>query len=907
MRLRAILAALVVTLIAASASAQPYSPPTGSPAADGEWPRLIVTADNRAAIRTYIDTYYDTEFQAFLDRLADPTTQVDTIEGVYAPMNFAFPVALGVADLKTLGYTFPAAYDTDAELCAAGYAYATTDVGAYPSQVKQLQNSVAFDNNYVVGSTPNRVSLTDFIVPAMLLFDWCHATLSTAEKGVLADAFYEQYDENYDTAALSPNTLLNAGQGQTLSNRFDGVWSSLLFGLTSWGDTDVLDSTKRQALYDAFYTLYISRHLWEIDWSNGKAGFREGMDYWSHTNSMMVYEYAMIDTAIGRNDYVGTREFFTKRNQMLAAWVYPDVIGLTTSCGTGGATRCRSYVQPWGNNSITQTSITGLSQTHNVALTVGFARFMGFSDDANVGRWIWNNIVVNTNPTYAATDSPTSGLFTGYPWAFDVLYLFLFGIEGTTATTPTATAVHTMWDYYIFRSGYTTDASHVFFGASTHHSSGHESQENGSFSLFKQGNLITPGPQYRGSGCSVALGGTGGQHNIARNNVGIHSGASDASLGYDVLVSDPDWSARGLSANMNGPIALTPLTSTGTAHSYVQYDADPAWSQASVMQREFTYLRGATDHEYLVILDRANVADTANDPIWKIWVPRQPACVDASCVAGRAGQWTSTGKVLSVTNEHAALTDTNGWVLPATDAKMFVKSLLPTDATFNILGDDGTFGKMYQTGNNNGDLIAWEDATPTCDAGTQDLFGWGRIEIRPGTVGTTNTFLTVIQFGDADTLTAMTASVVAQTFTPGWIVAHVADAAQERIVGFAEDITRTGIGPRYAFAQTTTTASHLVVNLRPGRSYFVQSERPTTALVAPVGVLTVPVLAWPFLRRRRRIRAALAVLALVAVVGLARWAATLPVTMTVSVSAVPNGGVEHVADDGGVITFETER
>lgn len=882
------------------------TPPAGSPAALGQYPRLIVTQANRAAIRTYVHTYYSTEFQALLNQLADPSAVSDVLEGVWGPVNYSFPVALGVTELQALGYTFPAAYDTDAELCDRGYYYATNSIGGYATQVAQLQNSFAADNNYLLKNAqlPARVSHTDFVVPLMLLFDWCHAELTVGEKGVIADAFYEQYDENWDAAALAPNTLLNFGQGQTLSNRFDGHYSPLLFGLTAWGDSDILDGTKRQALYDAFYTFYVDRYIWEIDWSNAKAGFREGMDYYSHTAATeVVYEIVMIDTALGTT-YAADRPYFSKRNELLAAWVYPSVIGRTTSCGTGGATRCIAYVEPWGNNTVTSTGLNGLTVHENLSLTIGFARFMGFTADANVGRWVWDNIAVNTAPTYLSTpDTKASGLYAYEPWGQDVFFLFLFGVEGTSAATPSSTAIHAMWDYFLFRSGYDQDSTHLFVGASIHHSSGHESQDNsGTFALHKQGNLIVNASSRRSGNCVVdgIYGDTGGTANIIKNIVGIHSGSSDATLGYDVNTSDATWAARGLGANMLGPIAAEPKQSTSTRYSYVQTDNDLAWTQATVMQREFTYLRGTTDHEYLVILDRANVSDTANDPIWKVWVTRQPVCVDATCSAGRTGQWTGTGKVVSVTNEHAGLTEVGGRVLPPTDAKMFIKSLLPVDSTLNILGDDGTFTKMYQTGNNNGDTFTFQNSS--CDTGSYDFFGWGRVEFRPGTVGTTNTFLNVIQFGDADTLTTMSDTAVAQVLgDDNWHVASIQDTERNRLVAFAKVVGHeTALA--YRFQQTTDTADHLVVNLTPDTAYYVAQHSQGFPFLGLLGF--APALALPWVRRK-----AIPYIVLLTMIALLLIQAfPLPVTMTVSVSKIPTlGAVEYHADAAGVLFFTTER
>lgn len=934
---RGILAAAIV-LMATSASAQPYSPPAGSPAADAEWPRLIVTQDNRAAIRTYIDTYYETRFQAFLDSLASPPASNDlhlTVLNQFGPMNYAFPVALGVSDLQALGYTFPAAYDTDAELCSAAYTMWSTDVtsgsgtctaGAPCRGGKyQLENSGtgvrSFDRSQSISQPIMKSSVTWYYIPSILMFDWCHAALSTGQKQAIADAFYEAYTEYWSGENLISTTKTGTTLATT-SSSFPFVADDVLFGLTAWGDTDILDSTKRQTLFDTFYTLYPLRYFWELGnkWPEGWNPFY-GSDYWAYTVGMSSpINVTMINTALGTTGtpqpYLANYKQFTEIGSGLAAWTHPDAIGKTaTGCGASGTAACFATQEPWGDNTFGMNIAT--SQIRAVLLSTGFLRFWGYTDEANWARWQYQNLTRNTQAA-GPSDPDTSTLISDYPWATTVFFHFLFGTAGTTATTPTKLNATLGWHYNIFRKDYTVDDTYVFFGAQPWLTGGHDSKELGSFSLRKFGPLVlSKAGNWREGDCRYDQTAFSG-NNLMHSSMGIHKGATGAGMYQDGGVNDADFVTRGITS-AGTVAATTPLKSFGTSHSYVSYDGTQGWSSATATkyQREFTYLRGSTDHEYLVILDRVvltdfngadNIAGTSddNDPVWKAWVTAQPAIVDGSQSNPSTGKWTTTGKTVSVTNAHTygANFGSPSFTRPAAHAKMFLKALLPADAEIQWLGDDGTGTKTVMSGNNDGTAVTM---LANCVAGHYDLYGWGRIEIRPGTVGADNTFMTVLQFGDSNSLSTMADTVVADVLTPGWVVAAIADTVQNRVVAMAKDASAPGVGPSYRFAQSTPTAHNLVVNLTPGRMYFVDSGRSVSALVGPVGVLTVPVLAWPVLRRRRRVRVAVVVLALFSTVGLYRWTAAWPATMTVSVTTTPNGTAPHVADQGGAIAFETER
>ncbi|MBI4093036.1 MAG: hypothetical protein HY420_03890 [Candidatus Kerfeldbacteria bacterium] len=815
------------------------TPPTGSPADLGQWPRLLVTQANRAKIRSYVHTYYSTQFQNFLNHLGSPPGPSDPeiiVEGVWGPVNYAFPVALGVQALKDLGYTFPAPYDTDAELCTQAYSYWANDItdgtGACTpgspcrSGKWQLQNRAGLhvQRSDSVTTFTHRATGGAYYVPSSLLFDWCHAQLSAGQRQDIANAFYEAYQKMWEGDDLKSTTDMGTPLATT-SSGYPGMVDDQLFALTVWGDTDVLDSTKRQTLYDTFHALYPNRYFWELanKWPEGWSSFY-GTDYWSYTvGTMAPPVVAAINTALGTAGdpapYASNYKQFTEIGKGTAAWLFPETIGPLRTCGVAGNVPCHQLSVPWGDN----TAGLGFISYRSALMTTGFLRFMGmttglsaFNTDANVARWVFDKHVVY--PGYC--DDPVScSAITGSHWANDVFYYFLFGSLGTTPTTPTAQNVELGWNYYLFRDDYTTSDTQVFFGAQPWLTGGHDSLEFGSFTLRKFGALVVKGANWRSGTCRINGFGTA---NNLRNNVGLHIGSSDNDLGEDTNApGDADFAARGL-GGVIGTAALTPKSSFGTRYSYVFYDADPVWTAATKMQREFVYLRGETDHEYLVILDRANVNNTENDPVWKMWVTNKPECVDAACSNPRAGKWTTTGKVLSVTNQHASRAPVAGfWNIPAANAKMFHKALLPTDAKVQMLGDDGSHTLMFQLPNDDGSTYPF--AQSTCEDGHYELYGWGQIQVRPGMVGTTNTFLNVIQFGSATTLTGMAATDTMESDDGNFVVARISDTERNRLVVFAKDTSASpsDTGFRYTYTPTTAGSDHLVVNLAASTTYYV--------------------------------------------------------------------------------------
>jgi len=223
-----------------------------------------------------------------------------------------------------------------------------------------------------------------------------------------------------------------------------------------------------------------------------------------------------------------------------------------------------------------------------------------------------------------------------------------------------------------------------------------------------------------------------------------------------------------------------------------------------------------------------------NDPIWKLWTVAKPTCEDAACASPRPGKWTTNGRVLSVVNRHGPRAPFGGtgtaFTLPATSGKFFLKTLLPADARLQILGDDGTFSRMYQTGNDDGTTLPW--ISQTCSQSFFDLYGWGRIEVRPGTVKNVNAFLNVIQFGNADTLRTMANTDTVESEDGVFVVTRIQDSQRDRIVVFAKDRSAGAADTafRYSFTPASAASDHVVADLSPSSAYYVvaSGSSPTT-------------------------------------------------------------------------------
>src|SRR5690606_22556177 len=144
----------------------------------------------------------------------------------------------------------------------------------------------------------------------------------------------------------------------------------------------------------------------------------------------------------------------------------------------------------------------------------------------------------------------------------------------------------------------------------------------------------------------------------------------------------------------------------------------------------------------------------------------------------------------------------------------------------------------FQGGDDDGST-PW--GTPAMSRATREYLGWGRIEVRPSTARSYDTFLNGIQFGDASSLTAMAPvnKIAAGTVMSG---AQVADPANEWVTLFAEQAgTAFDIGTaEYSFGAVSTSSNHLLLNMRRSTKYYVTSANTAGGVKVSVSTSSSP-------------------------------------------------------------------
>ncbi len=148
-----------------------------------------------------------------------------------------------------------------------------------------------------------------------------------------------------------------------------------------------------------------------------------------------------------------------------------------------------------------------------------------------------------------------------------------------------------------------------------------------------------------------------------------------------------------------------------------------------------------------------------------------------------------------------------------------MKTLLPDSFVINVLGGPG---KEFQSGDDDGST-PW--GSPSMTQGLREYLGWGRVEVRPTAVKNYDTFLNVIQFGDAKTLTAMSPIVRVDAGDKKMTGAHIKDSERQWVVLFAKnssDVLQIRAAS-YAFAPVATTSEQLLVNMKPHTTYYITS------------------------------------------------------------------------------------
>lgn len=784
-------------------------PQTNSPISRGEHPRLFFTGADLPALRDRIATHYRTEFQAFIDLLNDTSVLSSgqkTIENHWGSLNYAFMAALDPQQMQQRGFIFSAPLDTAPEYCDKALAYAKTFLVPITAATDQGHGDLA--TGY-----PQSIYF-----PVMAAYDWCYSNITTADKTALVDAFVAAYIKKY-----TGQNLLNmevAGLDMLANNQASADIHDIL-GIVAFYNDPYPSAAIQSELYDAFHAIWINRVLVELNYFYKTAtGWHEGSGgYINEGFANLGIPIGMFSSALG-TDYIASTPHFYNYPLFAEANLKPH--SLLSQCGASGTVSCPEYLERWGTIS---GGISGIG-CKTAVLTAGMLRKSNHPN-ASLAKWL-----------YQQTGGSCSTAVTQYggTWSNAVLFWFIYGDREITAQSPTDLKIAKTQKLglgeYVMKSGYNGSDSQIVFWAKEHNMYGHDSPDYGSFSLHKFGNLILK-PANSKSGDAVL---SSSRFNLFENVIGLHKGVSDPTHNFNGNMTDPFFGARGIT-RINTAGRLLAETINNVNFDYIAYDNSASWdpTTADISQREFVYLKGSLNKEYVVVFDRMNVKNPSTDEkIWKIWVSAQPEFVNGTSTNPRTGKWTSTNTdTMSVTNQFSSLKTPNFESAP-THGRFFVKTLSPDSFRINVLGGPG---KEFQGGDDDG-LTPW--GAPTMTQGMYEYLGWGRIEVVPTVAKNYDAFLHVIQFGDSNTLSSMTSTQRIDSTDGKMMGADIRDTVGNRVVLFSAALNGSPVtgSVAYAFKPAATTSKHLLVNMAPSTAYHITQN--SGALDTLITVATAP-------------------------------------------------------------------
>ena len=800
------LLAVVLSVACAGAVAPPSSlaqstPPAGTPTALGMRPRLFFTGAQVPAIRQRLATYYKTEFQQLLDRLANPallTTDQRQIEADWGSMNAAFVAALGPQNLASAGFNVAASIDTPQELCGKAMAYASTQLAAIAA-AKPLEHD-SLTNGYPTGR----------YLPVAATYDWCNGYLSSTDKQAIADAFVAMYNKKY--AGRNPLKMEVVGLDMLANNQSSVNINDIIGAVAIWGDGyPALDI--QQAMYGTFSAIWLTRVATELqvlygdgtNWHEGPGGyFTEGF-------VSLGFGYGAIASALGQ-PFAGQLPFFARLGEFVQGTIKPS--SLKSNCGTSGTGKCTPYYERWGTIS------GGVAGPSCVSLMLGAGLLRTAAADTAAGL-----LKYGIDTTHGGCQS--SGKSYGGVWANGVLEWFIFGDRGITPISPSDLPLpnslrHGM-GLYTLRSGYGPDDAQIVFFAPATNTYGHGSPNWGSFTLHKHGNLVLQAANVKsGDGALTFPQGTPWLGPLVQNVLTLHKGSVDHNLGTNGQGPiEPSLSAFGVT-DIRGAGTVRAEHLNGSGFDYVSYDMTQRFAAgtASLAQRELVYLRGAEDHEYLLVFDRLNALKPQEDEkVWRIWVPTPPQFVNGSAITPRAGKLSSNSSdTISVTNQGGPYSGDDYRSGP-TSGRFFMKTLWPQNPVINFIGGAGV---EYQSGQDDG-AMPWGDGNQT--AATRQYLGIGRVEVRPPTPQGYDIFLNVIQFGSSDSLTQMAPMTRMELSASGMVGSYIRDPANSWVVLFARD--NWPAAPRsevsYSVQSTSPTSRHLLVDMVANATLYVNA------------------------------------------------------------------------------------
>ncbi len=739
-----------------------FTPPTNSPIDQSQHPRIFLTNSELPAIRGKIENHYSQDFQIFLDHM-DDLYATAAGAGDFADWNDIFG---GMRAYAFLGLIDPATISgASADHNANDYTQKAIEMALYVAA--NLPDDWTEPHESARNMTTGKGGLASLAL--QVVYDWTYASSSANDRTQIVDRLITMWDNKYDSDKVK------------LENHYAANVHVYGAALCFYGDSGLTQAQqdKAQLMMDSFVDVFETRQLAVAERIfAGSSDWVEGDQYMFDGFSGILLLAAAAGSALDI-DYFSGNAWIRHTPEFLYFNIMP---------------------KPYQGQHFFRQQNTS---------TVAFVNQRYASSVMN----ILAAELVDSNPDLAGLaawfceTSQYGVLVDGYSsyksHIYDVFYKFLFGTRQVPQKSPNAANVPLsmqLGQMHAMRSEHVSDDATLiqFFTPTYWYHNGHNEEEQGGFTLHRFGPLAVSASNTKNAGDGIPRVTSG--KGFSQNNVFAIGNDNRLDVEMDAPgdeADSPEWFELGADAHIGTVDAYEHVAGE---FDYINYDYSRSYkggTKTSLARRELLYLRGQVNEEFVVVLDRV---DSNLEKHFILHTAGDQEAIGDSWASDGAGKWVTTARSISLENR-----------IDQAHGKMFLTSVFPNDVSLHKFGGPG-----YEWVWPDGEPLNY-DPSDFSDKATY-LLSDHTLQIR----SQGNQFLTVMQIGDANTLTQ--ADNVAALSGTGWKGTFL---AEKNVVLFSENETLLQTAT-YTIS-STQSVRHVLCEFEKNASFTVTRDGQTIA------------------------------------------------------------------------------
>lgn len=452
--LPAFLTIFCALLLIADLRAQTFTPKPDSPLAKGVHPRLFVTAEGIAAMRTRINIHYKTDFKNFVSDL-DNLYNTPAGSGVLAEWNVVFGVARSFALLYQVD---PSSLSgVTAQHTKKDYGQKALELGLYLAQKLPDSWSEAHHGAKILTSDDGGLGS----LALQVVYDWTHDLSTLEQRRAMADRLIRMWNNRYNSEKIK------------LENHYAANVHVYAAALCFYGDNDLGASYTALAkqMMNSFQDVFVVRQL------GVAAKLFEGSSVWVEGDSYAMDGYTgILLLAAAAGSAVG--ENFFASNPWIHDAPYYIYYNMTPMPYKG------EYYFSQQNTSTVMDSMSRLTSA-----VMNMMAAMLVTADPNLAAFA----------AWYCEKSPYGVEVNNYnyydPHIHDFFYKFVFGTKQVPKKSPDEAGIplsFRLGQMHVMRSdhGYNDATLIHFFSQQYWYQNGHNEEESGAFNLYRFGPLV---------------------------------------------------------------------------------------------------------------------------------------------------------------------------------------------------------------------------------------------------------------------------------------------------------------------------------------------------------------------------------------------------------------------------------